>query len=279
MARRDSAAFERAHTRGEDATLLAALITRDGMWERVDGHTPVDEAIEAEADMGLVEPTEAGVVIVPVEDYEVMRQWMVAHGALTDRALPRLEWPNHKHAQAGWVVISEEDFSRAIRTAKVHTFLALMRYVWQGSGNLWAAMRNLLAITHKNSPQFIGGMSGAEIGKFLGIGRAAFNKHSIKTVVDYLERWGVKGGTAGGSKPHDHREKKRAQMQGRRHRAKDYVPDAPAEPVLTPAEKEARTWRVRQLRAFAEKKRMAALCGCAPEDIDLDKITPTETAA
>jgi hypothetical protein len=266
------------HAPGEDATQLAVLITRDGLWERVDGHTPVDEVIAGEIDLGIVEPLEDGIVLVPAEDYKVMREWMEAHGALTDRALPRLDWQDHKHAGAGELVLSPEELQGVINRARVHTFRALMRYVWQGSGNLWAAMRNLLAITHKNAPEFIKGMSGAQIGRFLGIGRAAFNKQSIRLVVDYLESWGVKGGTAGGSKPHDHRETKRRQMKGRRHRAKDYEPETPKQPELTTEQKEAQKWRVKMLREMAEKRRLAEMIGCNPEDIDLDKINPAEAA-
>lgn len=278
MGKRDRAAFERGHEPGTDATRLAAMVTADGMWERVDGHTPVDEVIEGEAEMGIVEPIEDGVVLVPIEDYKVMKEWMQAHGALADLALPRLEWQEHKNAGAGELIMSAEELQAIVRRAKVHTFNALMRYIWQNSGNLWAAMRNLLAITHRHAPDFIRGMSGAEIGKFLGIGRAAFNKHSIKTVVDYLESWGVKGGTAGGSKPYGHGALKSQQMKGRRHRAKDYTPEEPKAPELTTEQKEAGKWRVKMLRERAERQRLAELCGCSADEIDLDKINPAEAA-
>ncbi len=264
MARR-GAEFEGLHERS-DATTLAAVLLEDGTFDRVEMWTPVDEVMHVE---GLeVDVEQDHCVMVPVADYDLMLA-CAERLAQTTPGMEEIDDTRHVRVPMGSVVMSAEDLLSQLRKAKQHTFNALMRYVWSNSSNLWSAMRNWLAITHKIAPQFIQGMSGQDIGKLLGVCRAAFNKTEIKLVIEYLESWGVRGGTAGGSKPVGHRELKSAQMMGRRHHAEDYESDKkePEELVMTPEQKQ----RAKGMREDAERRRMAALCGVEPHEIDLEK--------
>jgi len=267
MARMQKVDFGSLHD-GSDARQLAAVLLTDGTFDRVDTWTPVDEVI-AEEPLELDLEREH-LVLVPVAEYDLMIgavEWCEQHGGTGKMAIDDAK---HVRVPVGSTVQDPEALAALIRKAKLNTFLALMRYVWFNSSSLWGAMRNLLAITHKIAPQFIKGMSGNDIGRLLGVCRAAFNKTEIKLVVEYLERWGVVGGTAGGSKPADHRKLKSEQMMGRRHRAADYESDKEPELKMTAEQRE----RVQKARADAERRRLADLCGVKPEEIKLDLTNP-----
>jgi len=271
MARRQSADFEALHERSE-ATSLAAVLLADGTFDRVDTWTPLDEVI-AEEPME-VDPEKEHLVMVPIDEYDLM---MGAVECCEQRGWTgklEVDEKTHVRVPVGSAVLSPDDLAARVRRAKLNTLLAMLRYVWFNANHLWAAMRNLLAITHKMAPTFVKGMSGADIAKLLGVGRAAFNKTEILLVVEYLERWGVAGGTAGGSKPAAHRELKRQQMLGRKHRAADYVSDKETEVVMT----EEQRRRANDMRREAERKRLAELAGVQPHEINLDMTHPNPRA-
>lgn len=232
------------HETGLDTTAAAMLQT--GLWERAEQWTPLDEVVRREESGRLVDGDglREGVVMVPLEDYERLVAAAARPGVKVDGA-------GHEKARAGWVLVEKEALEEERMQARLHTLTALMRFVWSNSDHLWGAMRNLLAITHKFTPQFIRGMSGRDIGQLLGIGRQAVNAHELKLLEKYLPRWGVSAVHGpGGSKGVVHREKKREQMLGRRHRAKDYVPEKPeTKPRMTRRQLEA-------LEREAEAKRL-----------------------
>ncbi len=264
MARR-GAEFEGLHERS-DAMTLAAVLLQDGTFERVDLWTPVDEVMHVEELEVDVEKEHS--VLLPVADYELLLACAEALARKNPR-MEQLDETRHVRVPAGSLLMSPDELVAQLRKAKQHTFLALMRYVWSNSSNLWSAMRNWLAITHKIAPQFIKGISGEKIGRLLGVCRAAFNKTEIKLVVEYLEEWGVKGGTAGGSKPVGHRKLKSEQMKGRRHHARDYQSEAKADDELTlTPEQRARAQRMAE---DAERRRIAEIAGVEPHEIDLEK--------
>lgn len=261
--------FERVHEKGEAHTLAVVLLD-DSTFDPVDQWTPLDEVISVEA-IEIPEEQEH-CMIISRDDYDTM----LACVELVERQRGEklaIDESTHRKVLPGCFILTADELMAKLRKAKSDTFNALMRYVWSNARNLWGAMRNWLAITHKIAPQFIKGMSGPQIGKLLGVGRAAFNKTEITLVVDYLQKWGVKGGTAGGSKPVGHREKKREQMLGRRHRAGDYESDAGSDD-LPPMTDEQRQ-RANDLRDEHERKYMAQLAGVDPGQIDLKKLKMT----
>ena len=159
MARRVNHEFERCHEVGE-STRLASVLLDDGVFEAVEGWTPVDEVIASEG--AEVDLNSEHLILVPVEHYDLMLGAAELHGIdIADE--------QHVRVRPGTLVLEPEELQTRLRKAKLDTFMALMRYVWWNSANLWGAMRNLLAITHKISPGFIRGMSGTDIGKLLGV--------------------------------------------------------------------------------------------------------------
>lgn len=259
--------YEQVHERSEAHTLAVALLD-DHTFERVDQWTPVDEVISVEEIE--IEPEVEHCMIISREDYEVMMSCVeLVQRSHPGRKMQAVNEAEHRQVLPGAHILTPVELMQLLRKAKNDTFNALMRYTWGNASNLWGAMRNWLAVTHKIAPQHIKGMSGEAIGKLLGVCRAAFNKTEMKLVVEYLEMWGVKGGTVGGSKPVGHRQKKAEQMKGKRHRAADYVRTT-TPPELPPLTKEQRE-RATQMRHDYERKRLADLAGVQPEDIDLDR--------
>lgn len=257
--------FEQLHERG-DASTLAVVLLEDGTFDRVDQWTPVDEVI-AEEDLEISPETEH-LMLISRQDYDIMLSCVEYAERHRGSTLIPIDEAKHQRVDPGTIVLTEAELRAIVNKGKVNTFNALMRYTWGNASNLWAAMRNLLAITHKIAPQFVKGMSGTQIGALLGVCRAAFNKTEIKLVVEYLESWGVVGGTAGGSKPASHRQTKRVQMLGRKHRAAGYVrTTTPTEPPPLTREQRERAERMRQ---EAERRRVAALAGIDPNDPDFD---------
>jgi hypothetical protein len=250
--------WEGVHEAGDD-TSLAAVLLAGGVFERVEQWTPVDEVIEGEA--CLLERCDVASVLIPVDDYEEL---IAAYGK---RALG-LDRTLHREVAAGACVVLPREIEQQMMRAKLNTLSAFGRYVWFDADNLWDAMRNLLAITLRHTPQFLKGMSGAQVGKMLGVGRAAFNRHKLKLVEEFLERWGVSPVHGSGGKGEEHRRKKSEQMKGRRHRAEDYE--------AAPPETEERLTQ-RQLDAMHdehERLRIAKLSGVDPDAIDLKKTWP-----
>jgi hypothetical protein len=243
---------------GED-TSLAAILLAGGLFERVEQRTAVDEAIEHEA--VVLETEEAAGYIVPAEDYEEL---IAAYG----KRAQGLDCARHRPVRAGVVVIEPCEIEALVMRGKVNALTAFMRYVWFDCDHLWDAMCNLLAITVRHAPQFVKGMSGAQAGKLIGVGRAAFNRRKLRLVEDFLERWGVTPTAGPGGKGVEHQQMKAAQMKGRKHRAAEYE---------TQASEPEQTLTKRQLEALHqehERERVANLAGVNPEDLDLAKTRP-----
>ena len=251
--------WDRLHDAGED-TSLAAVLLQGGIFERVEQWTPVDEVIKRE--QCELEQEEVAAVLVPLEDYEELMAAYGEHAQGLDKA-------RHRGVRAGVCVVEPHAIEREMMRAKVNTLAAYNRYVWFDASNLWDAMRNLLAITLRHTPQFIKGMSGAQIGRLIGVGRAAFNRHKLKLVEEFLARWGVTPTAGPNGKGEEHRAKKSEQMQGRKHRAPGYQSDAEPLPERKYTDKQ-----IARMAADQERRRVAELAGVSPEEITLEKTNP-----
>lgn len=91
------------------------------------------------------------------------------------------------------VTLSAEEYHDLVTKARVAAFSALLDYIWFQTRSPWCAMKRLLAITRKISPNKIRGMSATEVGELLNETRAATSAREIRVVEGYLKRWGVLG--------------------------------------------------------------------------------------
>ncbi|MFK5923250.1 MAG: hypothetical protein QM496_13820 [Verrucomicrobiota bacterium] len=103
---------------------------------------------------------------------------------------------------------------------RVETFNALLRYVCQdGHANIWLAFKNFLAVTRRAKPEFLNGISKADLAVLLGEKRASTCDREIRVVEKLLKMWGVKGyQLLGGNKTEETRLRCARSAMGNRNR-------------------------------------------------------------
>lgn len=77
---------------------------------------------------------------------------------------------------------------------RVDTLKAFNRYAFQdGIANIWLAFKNWLAVVRRVNPEFLDGISKADLAILLGETRAATCDREIRVLEKFLQRSGVKG--------------------------------------------------------------------------------------
>lgn len=77
---------------------------------------------------------------------------------------------------------------------RLATFRDLNRFVFQDGGvNVWLAFKNWLAVVRRTSPEFLDGISKADLAKLLGETRAATCDREIRLVEKVLRDGGARG--------------------------------------------------------------------------------------
>lgn len=171
-----------AHHESRSGATLAAAVLKDGSLERTDAWTPLDELMSREP-------------LAPGD-------------------------PGYDEDQDRVIHLTVSELNEQLHKAKLAGMMGFLRFVWFGSGNLWEAMKRLLAITRKCKPDFIRGMSATQVAAMLGETKAATSAREIRVVEGLLRAWGVIGFQgAGGSKSVAARRKYSEVQKGNTNRA------------------------------------------------------------
>lgn len=77
---------------------------------------------------------------------------------------------------------------------RVRDWEVFLSYVFQdGYANPWEGFKNFLAAVRRISPQYLGGMTGAEVAAILGEEKASESARGIRFLEDKLKQWNVLG--------------------------------------------------------------------------------------
>ena len=144
-----------------------------------------------------------------------------------------------------------------------------------------AVLEQLFMYVHERSRGHVWGAKSCEIATLFGHTKQNWQHLEEKFIKDLVSRWSRTEFVKSGGKSVAARlayAKQRMGNTSRKHgrSADDELPPLPAkQDIDEPLSGQAKR-RARAMRDQAERKRMAEMCGCEPDEIDLDLITPTD---
>ena len=156
-----------------------------------------------------------------------------------------------------------------------------MDYLFARGPDPRTVLEQLFMYVHARSREHVWGAKSCEIATLFGHTKQNWQHLEEKFIEDLVSRWSRAEFVKSGGKSVAARlaySKQRMGNTSRKHgrSAGDELPPLPAkeaydEPLSSQAKR-----RARAMRDQAERKRMAAMCGCEPDEIDLSKITPED---
>lgn len=220
-----------------------------GIAPEVDYRTPEVALLEAEAELGCAR---AHPEDVPAD---------LAHLATADR-----------EELLGAVVRLQQERDEA----RLDTLRALMRYQFGGGPDPVKVAERVFALVRTMLPELCWHMKQWEAGALFGDIRQTWQEKEQKLIEELVSRYASVKFTNAGGKCAAARRKKALQSMGntsKRHGRRKGDARETGAPDTNAAIPQEKLKEARRMRDEAERRRMAELCGCEPDEIDLDRIS------
>lgn len=181
-----------------------------------------------------------------------------------------------RHKLAALVRRLKDDL-RAARSVTLDTFL---NYLFQGGPDPLAVLERLFIYTRAAKRGHVWNMNQSEMAALFGHSKQNWQHKEESVIEELVNRWSRAEFISSGGKSHSARLAYAKNGLGNSHRrngrhAGDELPPLPPVDDDQPLSKSAKI-RARLMREDAERKRLAAMCDCDADDIDLRAIEPLD---